>query len=158
MSFGWPLISLLGAPLFIQRVTCRTSVASGNPGLRSAHSQTVRSRQPRSQRSCSFLISRAWFEAIFTCQNSALDSGSLNNGQSCPCQKQPWTCMTAPYRVSLMSGRPGSEGSCRANRNPARWRRDRRRSSGAVSLPRMPDIIRLRVALSTTSANGQSGE
>ncbi|CAM2160959.1 hypothetical protein PT2222_90176 [Paraburkholderia tropica] len=50
-----------------------------------------------------------------------------------------------------MSGRPGSSRTSRRKRKPRRCSRLRIRISGFVLRPRMPDIIRLRVAASTTS-------
>src|ERR1700749_4930449 len=50
-----------------------------------------------------------------------------------------------------MSGRPGRSRTSRRKRKPRRCSRLRIRSSGFVLRPRMPDIIRLRVAASTIS-------
>jgi len=65
--------------------------------------------------------------------------------------------MTASYSGSTMSGFPGSSRTCRRNRKPRWCRALRTKISGLVFRPRMPAIIRLRVAVSTMSAT-DSGE
>lgn len=103
------------------------------------------------------LRSRATFPSIFCRQKSARVAGHLKSWHSCPCQKQPLIKTTALYLGSFRSGFPGSW--CffflggRRKRKPLIWRADLITSSGFVSLPRMPDIIRLRVLELTISGN-----
>src|SRR6266702_8377511 len=56
-----------------------------------------------------------------------------------------------------MSGRPGRSRASRRKRKPRLCSRLRIRTSGLVLRPRMPDIIRLRVALSTISTMIKTG-
>src|SRR5690625_3921902 len=60
--------------------------------------------------------------------------------------------MAAPYLGKTRSGRPTTFAACSRYRNPRACRARRRASSGFVSLPLIPAIIRERVALSTMSA------
>src|SRR5688572_10163770 len=60
--------------------------------------------------------------------------------------------MTARWRAKVRSGRPGSARLCSRKRRPSPCSADRNSRSGLVSRPRIPDIIRLRVAASTMSA------
>ncbi len=53
------------------------------------HSQTVRTRQSEAKRSAMTRSSRLRLAAILPAQNSVRVAGSLNSGQSWPCQKQP---------------------------------------------------------------------
>ncbi len=84
-------------------------------------------------------------------QKSLLLSGHLKYRHSCLCQKQPCMKMAIFREGNTKSGRPGSPAPPSLYRNPLACNALRTNNSGLVSLPRMPDIIRLRVALSTTS-------
>ena len=127
-----------------------TSVASC---LRSAHSQTVATRQPAWSRSCRLRRSRSVFASNFARQNSGRVVGMVVYGQpACRCQKQPCTRHTAPNRRNTRSGVPGSLRSCRRYRSPRAWIARRRASSGRVLLLPIPAIMRERVARSTMSA------
>ena len=113
-----------------------TSVASC---LRSAHSQTVATRQPAWSRSCRLRRSRSVFASNFARQNSGRVVGMVVYGQpACRCQKQPCTRHTAPNRRNTRSGVPGSLRSCRRYRSPRAWIARRRASSGRVFLLPIP--------------------
>lgn len=116
-----------------------------------AHSHTTATLHPCSRSARRFSSSLSRFRSIFSRHHSRRVPGHLKRLQSCPCQKQPFTCTTARYLGRTISGFPGSSLTCRRNRNPDRWSNLRISISGRVCLPRIPDIIRLRVALSTTS-------
>ncbi len=62
-----------------------------------AHSQTIPSLHPISLIFFRTTASRSRFFRILFFQNSFRVSGIRNNGQSCPCQKQPCTNRTAWY-------------------------------------------------------------
>lgn len=119
---------------------------------RSAHSHIVRRRHPSSASWSEARASRVTFAAIFATQNSALVFGLTDIGQSCPCQKQPFTKITAPYRGNTRSGRPGRSGTWTRKRYPRRWRPRRTWSSGFVSRPRMLCMLKRRTAGACTSA------
>ncbi len=72
-----------------------TVSSSSRAGPRTAHSQTVRTRQRAITKAARAASSRCWFAAIFSRQNSLRVSGKRNIGQSWPCQKQPCTRATA---------------------------------------------------------------
>lgn len=74
----------------------------------SEHSQTVATRHESSSKALIFLRSRAMFAVILLCQNSGRVAGQRKSGQSCPCQKQPFTKIRARYFGSTMSGVPAS--------------------------------------------------
>ena len=110
-----------------------SAVDSRRAGPMTLHSQTVSTRQPASTSACSFAASRARLPAILATQNSVRVAGRWPRGQSCPCQKQPCTKMTARYFGNTRSGRPGSPFLYSRNRNPAACRLRRSTSSGVVS-------------------------
>ena len=129
------------------------SATFGAACLRSAHSQTVATRQPAWSRSCRLRRSRSVFASNFARQNSCRVVGVVAYGQpACRCQKQPCTRHTAPNRRNTRSGVPGSFRSCRRYRSPRAWMARRRSSSGRVFLLPIPAIMRERVARSTMSA------
>ena len=117
-----------------------------------AHSQIVATRQPFPSKAERCLRSRSLFKVIFSLQNSRLVPGHLKRWQSWPCQKQPCTKITALYFGNTRSGLPGRSLQYRRNRKPRRCRADRMASSGAVFVPRIPAIIRLRTSGFTMSA------
>lgn len=115
----------------------------------------VTTRQPSERRDLALRLSLATFEASLIRQNSALDFGDTAYRQPrCWCQKQPLTSITARCLGRTMSGRPGNPRTCSRNLSPLAWRYRRTIISGRVFAPRIPDIILLRVATSTTSAIG----
>ncbi len=118
-----------------------------------AHSQMVATRQPKAFRHCSAFASRFLFPLIFFLQNEARVLGRRKFAQSWPCQKHPFTKITALYLGSTMSGFPGSSFTCSRKRKPSAWMALLIIRSGRVFLPFMDAIIRLRVAVSTVSAN-----
>ena len=121
--------------------------------LRSAHSQTIATRQPAWSRSRRLRRSRSVFASNLARQNFSRDVGVVVYGQpACRCQKQPCTKHTAPNRRNTRSGVPGSRRSCRRYRSPLAWMALRSTSSGRVSLLPIPAIMRERVARSTISA------
>ena len=158
-SFYWcPLISRLPDPLFNHSAASSSTFSNGIlVGPFNEHSQTVRIRQPRCSSDERASASTSRFLSILVRQNLTLDVGHLNKGQSWPCQKQPCARTTALYLGKTMSGFPGRRLSWRRNRNPRENNPFRRNISGLVSFPRIPDIIRLRVARLTISAITQTG-
>lgn len=128
-----------------------TRGGSYRPGPLRAHSQTVRILHPREKISSCCSRSRCRFPDIFFFQNLALLDGHLKSGQSCPCQKHPCTRMTARYFGKTRSGLPGSFLSWSRYRYPLANSARLITSSGLVSFPLMPAIMRLRVRLSTMS-------
>ena len=129
------------------------SATSSAGCLRSAHSQTVATRQPAWSRSCRLRRSRSVFASNFARQNSGRVVGVVAYGQpACRCQKQPCIRHTARNRRNTRSGVPGSLRSCRRYRSPRAWMARRRASSGRVFLLPIPAIMRERVARSTMSA------
>lgn len=120
------------------------------------HSQITIALQPSDSILEIFSLSRSTFPLIFIRQKSGLVFGHLNFLHSCPCQKQPWTNMAVLYFGRTMSGLPGKSLTCRRYRKPALCRAVRTNNSGLVSLHRILDIIRERVALSTTSAKSSN--
>lgn len=112
-----------------------------------AHSQTVSTRQPIEANSFTFFSSLARFFASFSRQNSFRLDGHLNKWQSCWCQKQPLTWITALNLGNTRSGLPGKSRLSILYRCPFRWRypirwvRERTSISGLVFSPRIPDII-----------------
>lgn len=125
---------------------------------RSPHSQIMITVQPAARNASRFLASRDTFASNFVCQFCSLDRGVvvyLHPGWRC--QKQPWTKMAVRYLGSARSGRPGNFSSCSVYLNPRRCKKRRTANSGFVSLDRIPDIIRERVALSTTSMSWYPG-
>lgn len=152
MTRSDPLNSQSSVPVRTQFPTLTASSARSVGGRpRIAHSQTTALRQPSSVNACNERLSRARLASIFVFQNSALVRGSRNSGQSCPCQKQPFTKTTALTPGNDRSGRPGSFRLCSRYRRPCACSALRSTSSILVSRPLMPAIIRLRVAASTTS-------
>ena len=61
----------------------------------SSHSQIISTFQPMSISFLWFCLSRSTFRFIFGIQYSVLEEGQTNLPQSCLCQKQPFTKITA---------------------------------------------------------------
>ncbi len=126
---------------------------STTAGLRNAHSQMIATRQSAWRRSCWLRRSRSVFASNLARQNSWRVAGWVAYRQpTCWCQKQPCTKHTAPNRRNTRSGVPESLRSWRRYRSPRAWTARRSASSGRVSLPLIPAIMRERVARSTMSA------
>ncbi len=119
---------------------------------RKAHSHMTAILQPACSKATMAELSFWRLRWIFASQKSVRVPGSLNKWQSWPCQKQPCMKITALYLGKTMSGFPGRSLTWSRNLNPFLWRRDLIWCSGLVFFPRMPDIILLRVSLSTMSA------
>lgn len=117
----------------------------------SVHSQITNARQPATASSSKFRASLAWLPAIFAAQNSVLVAGSLNLGQSCPCQKQPLTKITARNMGKTRSGHPGSSLRWRRNLSPHLCSPRLNSISGAVSLFRIRLMLSLRWSAVRTS-------
>lgn len=116
------------------------------------HSHTIATLHPSARSAASVSRSLQTFDSNFAAQKPSFVAGEVvYRHPGWRCQKQPWTCTTAPNLGKTMSGRPGSSLSWRRNRSPRRCSALRRATSGLVFRPRIPDIIRDRVALSTTS-------
>ena len=144
-------VSNTGALPRSHRSSCRA--ISTTACLRSAHSQTIATRQPAWSRSRRLRRSRSVFASNLARQNSLRVVGIVVYGQpACRCQKQPCTKHTAPNRRNTRSGVPGSLRSCKRYRSPRAWTARRSASSGRVSLLPIPAIMRERVARSTMSA------
>lgn len=112
--------------------------------------------QPSEIRSAFDRSSRRWFAPIFSRQKSVRDFGNLNTGHiSWPCQKQPWTNITASYFGRIISGLLGKEAAWILNRNPIACRSFRTRISGFVFFPLIPAIISDRLDGVTISTNSQ---
>jgi hypothetical protein len=77
------------------------------PSRRSSHSQTTRTRHPRSRKAAALRVSFARFTWIFSAQKSRRVFGNFPARQSWPCQKQPRTSTTRCRPARTMSGRPG---------------------------------------------------
>lgn len=89
--------------------------------------------------------SRSLLPEIFCSQNSGRVAGIVARlHPSCPCQKQPWTKITALYFGSTISGLPGSCFLWSRKRYPILCRRERTTFSGLVFLPLIRAIVRLR--------------
>ncbi len=147
--------SLITPPQESDRSHLVTSAATLNSSSlkarRTAHSQTTSTRQPSSFCAARSRISRARFADIFCSQNALFEPGFLKYRQPCPCQKHPCTTTRAWYLGKTMSGLPGISLACSRYRKPCACSHLRTNISGFVFFPLIPDIIRLRVALSTTS-------
>ena len=131
-----------------------TSGKGRRPAPLSEHSQTMRKRHPKACKAAVVRRSRSRFPRILCDQNSGRVVGSLNSGQSCPCQKQPCTRRTARFRGNTKSGRPGNLDTCRRKRRPAACRPRRNMSSGLVSRPRIRLILSWRCSRVRTSMSG----
>ena len=131
----------------------RALAATSTPPPSSAHSHTTATRQPSSSSARVVLRSRSIVPENFSRQNAEFDAGVVvKRHPSCRCQKQPWTWIAARYFGKTISGRLGKFATCNRYRKPCRCSARRSASSGWVFRPRIPDIIRDRVALSTISA------
>lgn len=86
--------------------TSRPSVSSLYFFL-SPHSQTTITFHPASRSNSLFRLSRATLPRILGSQYSGLEDGQTKRGQSCLCQKHPFTKITAWYLGRTMSGQPG---------------------------------------------------
>ena len=114
-------------------------------GLRTAHSQTVRTRQPSQASSATCLRSRARLPRNFSSQKDRRVRGiTANRHPECWCQKQPCTNMTAEYFGRTISGRPGRSRRCRRYLSPALCSPVRRSRSGDVLAWRIFAMCRLR--------------
>ena len=121
-----------------------TSSIGTRLGPFSAHSHNTKVRQPLEARAESATASLLLFSRIFADQKAVRVAGSLNIGQSWPCQKHPFTKMTALNLVSVRSGRPGRSLRCRRNLNPCLWRTRLKDISGAVFAFRIRLMFRAR--------------
>ena len=147
---GGPVSNALSLPCSHRSSCCAMSTTAC---LRNAHSQTIATRQPAWSRSCRLRRSRSVFASNLARQNPRRVAGVVAYGQlGCRCQKQPCTKHTARNRRNTRSGVPGRLRSCRRYRSPRAWTARRSASSGRVSLPPIPAIMRERVARSTMSA------
>lgn len=152
---GWSWISrivhmLVSVSSLIERCRSASVVATS---ARSAHSQTVMTRQSSLIRAAEQAASLARFNVSLSIQKERRLLGTRKNRQSwCACQKQPLINIVARHLVSTRSGLPGRSRRCSRKRNPAANRPERTRRSGRVLLLRMPDIIRDRASGVTTSA------
>ena len=86
--------------------TSRVNVSSRHLFL-SSHSQTTITFQPDLRRSSLLRLSRAAFPRILGPQYSWLEDGQTKRGQSCLCQKHPFTKITVWYLGRTISGQPG---------------------------------------------------
>lgn len=121
-------------------------------GFLRAHSHSIATRQPARRSATRTALSRSTLAENLVRQNSGRVAGFVVKRQPvCRCQKQPCTKTTAPYFGSTRSGRPGMFFACSRYRKPRACNARRSSSSGAVSLPLIPAIIRDRVSLFTTS-------
>lgn len=120
-----------------------------------AHSQTVTTRHPSAVNWTVAMWSRFLFAVILVCQNSTRVAGQRNSRQSCPCQKQPCTNMTARHFGRTMSGRPGRSPLWRRNLNPIAWSAFRTTISGLVLRERICAILKWRCSGVSQSATGQ---
>lgn len=119
--------------------------------LRRSHSQTVNTRHPAAYSSFLTRSSRSLFLRIFSSQNLMFDFGSRPAAHpTCPCQKQPLTITTVRYRLSTISGFPGSRPSCTLYLNPHSNRNFLTTSSGRVFFPLIALMIRLLTSLSSS--------
>ena len=84
--------------------------------------------------------SRSRFPAIFALKSVRV-AGSRNIGQPWPCQRHPWTRITARCFGKTRSGWPGSDDTWRRKRMPAQWRPRCSRISGLASRPRIRLIL-----------------
>ena len=117
-----------------------------------SHCQSVRQRYPKFSRATVFRLSRSLLPAILARQNSVLVAGIVARLQpSCPCQKQPWTKITALCRGKTISGLPKSFFTCSRNRYPILCKRERTSISGLVFLPFTWAMLRLRFSKPTLS-------
>jgi hypothetical protein len=147
-----PSITRLDSVLSIQAASL-SQVAETCAGFRSAHSQIVATRHPRSASRSRTRSSRFRFASSLAIQNCWRVAGVVAKRQpSWLCQKHPCTNMAARCFARTRSGRPGILLSCRRYLNPRACSAQRRDISGLVSLFLMPAIIRERVAWSTMSA------
>jgi hypothetical protein len=91
------------------------------------------------------------FVSILLRQNRTRVAGSRKSGHRCPCQKQPCTKIATACFGRTISGRPGMSTTCSRNRYPRRCNPLRTMRSGIVFVLRIPDIIRRRTLIGTTS-------
>lgn len=117
-----------------------------------SHSHIVITFHPMLDNSLQLFLSRSTFLRIFGFQYSWLEEGHTNLGQSCLCQKHPFTKMTVLYLGSTISGQPGSFFTFLRYRNPFEKRYLRTISSGFEFVLRMRDIFMLRTSLLWLSA------
>lgn len=148
-----PLITKLPFPWtshFPSFALIRSNSCSFAP--RNAHSHTMATLQLVSVYWRNMRLSRLRLPCIFSRQNLARVDGQRNRRQAWPCQKQPWTNMTAWKRLRTRSGLPGSVRSWSRYLYPARWSPRRTRTSIFVSRPLIADMILDRVSRSCRSA------
>lgn len=143
-------ISRNSSPEMSHARTCRAISAAS--AFLIEHSHTIATRQPACRRAMIFRLSRSTVSPNFFFQNDAFEAGLVAYEQfSCLCQKHPWTWIAARCFGRTMSGLPGRSFACSLYRSPRRCSARRRASSGFVSVPLMPAIMRDRVILSTIS-------
>jgi hypothetical protein len=130
----------------VSRPNSFASLISNAAMSRVSHSQITCTAQPSVSSEAIFRRSLDWLARNFCCQNSWRVFGVAAHLQSCLCQKQPWTKIIFRCLGNTRSGRPGRLRACNLKRNPSLCAQERTASSGAVSLPRILLIIRLRVA------------
>ncbi len=117
------------------------------------HSQAIITFHPSFLSAWSAFESLASFLLIFVNQNSVLVFGTTKYLHPlCPCQKHPCMKMAVLYLGSTISGFPGRVLSCNLYLNPRACRNRLTIISGLVFLPLICDMLKLRVALSCTSA------
>lgn len=111
--FDFPLIIKNGSfPLMNSAHVSSNNSNGALDGPLREHSQIVNTRHPSDFSAWATFSSRIRFAVILANQNSLRVAGSLNIGQSCPCQKHPCMSTTAWKRGKTRSGLPGRCRSC----------------------------------------------
>ena len=116
-----------------------------------SHPHISTTLQPKSSSWAFLFLSRFWFSANFSSQNSLWVSGMLARLQVWRCQKHPCTKITVLYLGKTRSGFPGRWAPCNRKRNPSLWAHERTINSGTVCFPLTELIIRLRTSGATLS-------
>ena len=131
--FSWPYgakISTFNTLLRMKATQPQSTSCKGRrEGPLRLHSQTVSTRHPSLSSASKAARSRSRFPAIFALKSVRV-AGSRNIGQPWPCQKHPWTRITARCFGKTRSGWPRSDDTWRRKRMPARWRPRCSRISG----------------------------
>ena len=141
----------ISLPISQRRFSSCSKVASITFFL-SSHSHTVSTVQPSCCSSAKFLLSLSTFPMILGRQYSSFVLGHTNRGQSCLCQKQPFTKITVLYLGRTISGHPGSVLTFFLYRTPFENRYLRTNSSGFEFLLRICDMFMLRTSFEWLSA------